>query len=95
MRLIPGQPVRTRGYAPAGHTRLPDYVRGQTGTVVAERGGMPLPDAVVRCGQDAPEPVYSVRFSARDLWGKDTEDHDVYVDMYSSYLEQLPTAPVR
>jgi nitrile hydratase len=89
VKPAPGQRVRTRGYDAPGHTRLPDYARGHTGTVIAERGDMVLPDDAVRFGRSTPEPVYSVRFPARDLWGDGAGDHDVYLDLYLSYLEPL------
>jgi hypothetical protein len=37
---------------------------------------------------DKPQHVYSVRFSARDLWGAEAMPQDaVYVDMWDDYLE--------
>ena len=49
-------------------------------------GRHPLADARARgVAQPSPEPVYAVRFAARDLWGEG--DHDVVLDLWESYLE--------
>jgi nitrile hydratase len=89
-RFHAGQHVRARNINPDGHTRLPRYVRGKSGTVeriyAAERPW----DTDAR-GLDVskkPQPVYSVRFTARELWGAQSNAHDsVYVDMWEDYLE--------
>lgn len=86
MSYAPGQPVRTRLHAAPGHTRLPLYVRGRPGVVRALRGQFPLPDELAKQGVAVPEELYSVRFAARDLWGEDAGDHDIYLDLYESYL---------
>jgi nitrile hydratase len=44
-----------------------------------------LPDAVVAGHLGEAEPVYAVRFDARDLWG--TPGHTVTIEMWRSYLE--------
>jgi nitrile hydratase subunit beta len=81
-----GQPVRARLHSAPGHTRLPLYVRGRPGVVFALRGHFPLADELARHGTAAPEALYSVRFAARDLWGDDAGDHDIYLDLFESYL---------
>jgi nitrile hydratase subunit beta len=84
--LAPGQRVETRLRARPGHTRLPLYARGRTGTVAAYRGSFRLPDDLVRHGDAEPRSLYSVRFDSRDLWGADAEAHDVYLDLFEDYL---------
>jgi hypothetical protein len=84
--LAPGQSVRTRLDSGPGHTRLPGYARGRAGTIHALRGRFPFADEVARRGSAEPQPLYSVRFRARDLWGEQAGDHRVYVDLYESYL---------
>lgn len=69
---------------PAHHTRLPRYARGATGTVVELQGSHPLPDDNARGLRAEPEPVYAVRFAARDLFGEG--DHTVTIDLWHSYL---------
>lgn len=84
--LQPGTPVRVREHDPAVHTRAPRYVRGHRGVVVEVHGRHPVPDDVV-AGVAEPriEPVYAVRFEARDLWGEGS--HAVTVNLWQRYLE--------
>jgi nitrile hydratase subunit beta len=84
-RFQVGQQVRARNINPAGHTRLPRYARGRLGIVDQLRGVFPIPDAGAG---GKPENLYSIRFSARELWGQQSAPHDaVYIDMWDDYLE--------
>ena len=85
-----GQKVRARNIHPAGHTRLPRYVRGRVGTVERNRGVQAFPDThVYKRGQN-PQYVYSVRFAARELWGEAAPSGDsVYLDLVEDYLEPV------
>ncbi len=89
MRFPPGTRVRARTADPGHHTRLPRYLRGQTGEVVAAAAPEPLPDDVAR-GWPEPrvEPVYAVRFRGSDLWGSGS--HTVTADLWECYLEEAP-----
>jgi hypothetical protein len=80
-----GQRVRARTGDPDHHTRIPRYVRGHTGEIVARLGDWPLPDASA-AGISRPEPCFAVRFAASDLFG--SGDHTVTVDLWESYLER-------
>ena len=80
-----GERVRTRVDDPQGHCRLPRYLRGHEGTVMALHGAARLPDAVAAGRQTEPEPVYAVRFDARDVWGSGT--HTITIELWPSYLE--------
>ena len=82
-----GARVRVRAGYPDHHTRVPRYLRGHTGEVVAVLGQWPLPDDRAR-GIVRPrvETCYAVRFSAADLWG--SGDHTVTVDLWESYLDR-------
>ena len=84
-RFAPGDRVRTSRHDPPHHTRLPRYVRGAVGTVVEPQGAHPLPDDRSRGLPSAPQPVYTVRFAARQLFGEG--DHDVTVDVWECHLE--------
>jgi nitrile hydratase len=85
-----GQHVRARNMHPAGHTRLPRYVRGKSGVVVLDRGVYVFPDTHAHDRGENPEHLYSVRFTARELWGPDASARDtVYLDMWDSYLEHV------
>ena len=87
-RFAPGDRVRTRNIHPSGHTRLPRYVRGHVGTVEAVRGGFVFPDSNAHGGGENPQPVYTVVFAGRDLWGEDADPTlTVSVDAWESYLE--------
>jgi hypothetical protein len=47
-----------------------------------------FPDTSVYSLGDKPQHVYSVRFSARELWGDEAMPRDaVYIDMWDDYLE--------
>jgi nitrile hydratase len=84
MRFSPGDAVRTSRADPAHHTRVPRYARGAVGTVVEPQGSHPLPDDRSRGIASVPQPVYTVRFPARELFGEG--DHHVTVDVWESHL---------
>jgi nitrile hydratase subunit beta len=87
-RFAAGDLVRARNLHPATHTRLPRYVRGRTGTVVALHGCHVFPDVNARGGGEDPQWLYTVRFSARELFGEDGDPHaGVSVDAFEPYLE--------
>jgi nitrile hydratase len=87
-RFAVGDRVRTRSADPPHHTRLPRYARGHVGEIVEVQGFWPLADDRAQALPDPRvEPVYTVRFAARDLWGDDTADHWVNVELWQSYLE--------
>jgi nitrile hydratase subunit beta len=82
--------VRVRDLDPPGHTRLTAYTRGHEGVVEIVQPAQVLPDTNAHFLGENPQYVYSVRFSARELWGPDSEPFDVNVDLYESYLEAVP-----
>lgn len=84
-RFHPGDRVRVRLGDPAGHTRVPRYVRGHVGEVVERHGHHPLPDAVVAGERPEPSVVYAVRFDAAQVWGEG--HHSVTVNLWDEYLE--------
>ena len=49
-----------------GHTRLPDYVKGRTGKVVAYHGSHVFPDANAHFLGESPEALYSIEFKSQD-----------------------------
>jgi nitrile hydratase subunit beta len=81
-----GDSVRTRSINGSGHTRLPRYARGKAGEIVAVHGAHVFPDSNAQGLGEDPQWLYTVRFSARDLWGKDTKDA-VMIDLWEPYLE--------
>ncbi|TCT13236.1 nitrile hydratase [Tepidamorphus gemmatus] len=87
-RFAPGDAVRARNLHPAGHTRLPRYARGRTGTVARVQGCHVFPDSNAHGRGEAPQWLYSVRFAARELWGEAAAAGDsVHIDLWESYLE--------
>jgi nitrile hydratase beta subunit len=87
-RFKAGQQVRARNMHPPGHTRLPRYARGKTGTIVRDHGVFVFPDANAHFLGEKPQHLYSVRFAARELWGEAASPRDsVYIDMWEEYLE--------
>ena len=87
-RFEVNQRVRARTMHPAGHTRLPRYVRGKIGTVERDHGIYVFPDTNALFLCENPQHVYSVRFAARELWGDQASPRDaVYLDLWDDYLE--------
>lgn len=86
-----GDPVRARQMHPAGHTRLPRYVRGHVGRVVALHGMHAFADARAATGDEAPQWLYTVEFDAVELWGPQADARDrVSVEAWEPYLEPAP-----
>jgi nitrile hydratase subunit beta len=83
-----GQQVRARNTHPAGHTRLPRYARGKSGTILRDHGVFVFPDTNAHFLGEKPQHVYSVRFRARELWGAQAGEKDsVHLDLWDDYLE--------
>jgi nitrile hydratase subunit beta len=82
------QRVRARNINPAGHTRLPRYVRGRTGMIDRVCAPVALQDAVGDDLGGRVQHLYTVRFAARELWGEHVNRLDsVYVDLWEDHLE--------
>ena len=85
-----GQHVRARNIHPTGHTRLPRYARGKAGIVTRDHGVYVFPDTNAHFQGEKRQHVYSVRFTARELWGREAAPHDsVHLDMWDDYLERV------
>ena len=83
-----GDCVRGKNMHPAGHTRIPRYVRGRQGIVVADRGGHVFPDTHALGLGENPHRLYAVRFAAQELWGEEANRRDsVTLDLWEPYLE--------
>jgi nitrile hydratase len=86
-----GDSVRTRNFHPPGHTRLPRYARAKAGVIVNYYGVQEFDDNLPSdlTGEIArAQPLYCVRFEARELWGESAEANSaVYLDMWECYLE--------
>jgi nitrile hydratase len=83
-----GAHVRVKNNHPTGHTRAPRYVRGKLGEIVRRHDAHVLPDSNAHFQGERPEPLYGVRFGARELWGETANARDaVFVDLWEPYLE--------
>ncbi len=88
-----GDKVRTASYRPnpvnGGHSRLPHYAMGRVGTVVLHHGNHVLPDSNAHFSGETPEPLYTVAFTAAELWQQDAEQNadSISLDLWQSYLE--------
>ncbi len=88
-RFAVGDRVRVREWHPPGHTRAPRYTQGKRGVVVRLDGSYSVPDVEAHGADRVHEPTYSVRFTARELWGDGGADGEVvHVDLWESYLEE-------
>jgi nitrile hydratase subunit beta len=88
-RFASGDGVITRNLNPSGHTRLPRYARVKHGVVESVHGPFKLPDTHAPHRSLDWEPVYTVRFDARELWGAEADPRQtVSVDLWQSYLEE-------
>lgn len=87
-----GDKVRVSREQPATHTRAPRYAHGHEGVIEAFQGLHVFADAHAlppeEGGGRRGEPLYSVRFTATELWGADANPRDsVLIDLWQPYLE--------
>jgi nitrile hydratase len=88
-RYAVGDRVQTRNMNPTGHTRLPRYVRGRTGVITHCHGVHVFPDTNAAGLGENPQWLYTVRFTAAELWGEAADPSvTVSVDAWESYLER-------
>jgi nitrile hydratase beta subunit len=86
-RYSVGDEVVARSMRAHGHTRSPRYIRGHRGRVVASHGCRIYPDGDAAGLGETPEPLYTVRFEAQELWGTDADPRDrVHVDLWEPYI---------
>jgi nitrile hydratase len=93
-RFRPGDRVTARNLHPQGHTRLPRYVRGHTGTVQIVHGTHLFADrrasGTLPPFDDTAHWLYTVVFDGRDLWGPQADAGlQVSVDAWEPYLEAV------
>lgn len=87
--FAPGDTVRARNIHPTGHTRSPRYVRGRVGVIVRYHGAHVFPDSHAHGLGEDPRALYTVRFTARELWGPDASAVDsVSLDLWEPHLER-------
>lgn len=82
-----GDKVVAKHMSHPGHIRLPEYVQGCEGTILARRGTFVFPDASA-AGKKEPQHLYTVRFASNNLWNKGNQVNDVIlVDLFEPYLQ--------
>jgi nitrile hydratase len=84
-----GEMVRAKNEFVSGHTRMPGYIRGKTGTVVGIAPPTPFPDAAGHGMTASSELTYDVRFSSQDLWPDSSDAAMVHASVFQSYLEKV------
>lgn len=73
-----------------GHTRLPAYVAGKQGFIVAIHPAEVLPDSSAHGLGERPQHVYCVGFDGHVLWGSQSEKSiKIHVDLYENYLSPV------
>jgi nitrile hydratase subunit beta len=74
--------------APKGHTRKAGYIRGKTGVIELAHGEMIYPDTAGNNLGEAPEHVYTVRFTNEELWGAEEAEPNgsVTFDVWEPYI---------
>lgn len=83
-----GETIRARNFHPTGHTRLPRYVRGKLGEIAADHGVFQFADSLAHGDEKQPQHLYSVKFTAQELWGQIAKPQDtLYIDLWDDYLE--------
>lgn len=88
-KFSPGDQVQVTNNHPTGHTRVPGYLRGRTGTVETYCGWHVFPDKSA-IGKRAGQPLYRVVFSAQSVWGSAAKAGDsICADLWESYLHTV------
>lgn len=83
-----GDKVRVRIVESKGHNRATNYIKGKVGVIAHYNGAHVLPDSHAHDLGENAQPLYSVRFEAKTLWGENVDRKDcVYIDLWEDYLE--------
>jgi nitrile hydratase len=87
-RFKVGDGILVLNLNPRGHTRLPHYLRGKRGIVERDYGVFAFPDAHAHGLGEKPQHVYSVKFSAKEVWGREGGERDfIVVDVWDDYMD--------
>lgn len=85
-RFVVGNTVQTKTDIASNHNRLPGYASNARGTIIAHHGAHLLPDKGAQ-GIHVGEHLYTVSFSATELWGADANPLDtVTLELWESYF---------
>jgi nitrile hydratase beta subunit len=87
-RFSIGDTAVTRNLHPKGHTRLPAYARGKRGVIEKVHGAHVFADAHAAGLGEAPQWLYTVRFSGTEIWGEDSDPTlSTSIEAWESYLD--------
>jgi nitrile hydratase subunit beta len=79
--------ILTSAEVKAGHTRLPAYARGKCGRIYKCHDAWVYPDTNAHGQGENPCFLYTVEFTATELWGENTDAAvRVYLDLFEPYL---------
>lgn len=83
-----GDQVTVMSDSPAGHTRRARYIRGRTGVITIAHGTFIYPDTAGNGAGEDPQHVYTVQFTAQELWGDKTAEPNssVTFDVWEPYI---------
>jgi nitrile hydratase beta subunit len=81
-------PVITTKTPVPGHTRLPAYARGKTGTIASHHGGWVFPDTNAHGLGEQAQHLYTVEFTSEELWQR--PGFSVSLDLFEPYLHTKP-----
>jgi nitrile hydratase len=88
-RFAAGDEVVVKNDHPAGHTRVPRYVRGHRGVILRDHGVHAFEDVVAPGTHVGPQHLYTVSFTAPELWGSRGHARDrVHVELWEIHLER-------
>lgn len=82
-----GDTVVVKNDHPAGHTRVPRYVRGHRGVILRDHGVHAFEDDVAPGTRVGPQHLYTVTFTGPELWGSRGHARDrVHVELWEIHL---------
>ena len=82
-----GDEVIVKNDHPAGHTRVPRYVRGHRGIIHRGHGVHRFEDDVTPGTEVGPQHLYTVAFTGRELWGNRGHPRDrMHVELWEIHL---------
>jgi nitrile hydratase beta subunit len=85
-----GQIVITSDFDPSHHTRLPNYARSKRGRIAVVHGCHVFPDMNAQGLGEQPVRLYTVEFSAVELFGDDVDPRaTISVDAFEPYLDSV------
>jgi len=86
--FVVGDAVMVKNEHPAGHTRVPRYVRGHRGVVHHHHGVHEFQDDIAK-GQDVGQQhLYTIMFTGPELWGSRAHPKDrIYAELWDCHLQ--------